>query len=544
MTIKLPLENFTELVQRHPDKPYLHQPINRELKIFTWADVDKSARSMANSLQKLGLSKGDRVGILSKNCAEWFIADLAIMMAGMISVPIYFTANRETIQYIIKDSDTKLVFVGKLGGLDEAEAGIAEDIPKIVFPYPSISGQHEWQALLDSDPLEQIHVADAQDMMTIVYTSGSTGKPKGVVISHQNLAAAATETVVRLNANAEDHVMSYLPLAHITERSIIENLSFYAGCCVFFIEGLETFIDDVKVAQPNVFGSVPRLWTKFQGEILNKMPDKKLRFLLKIPIVNKLVAKKIREALGLNNARLFLSGTAPISPGVLEWYKRIGISISEAWGMTETSGMSCVNYPYQADALGSIGKSIDCVEMKIGDSQEILIRGPAVFKQYYKNEKATEESFVDGWFRTGDMGAATEEGIFKIIGRVKEQFKTAKGKYVAPVPIESLLAHNADIEQICVFGQGRKQPIALVVMNPQNKQPSASVTQRLLDTLQKTNSKLEGHQKLDHLIVLKENWTVENDLLTPTLKIKRNEIEASFQHYLTQDLSQQIIWES
>jgi long-chain acyl-CoA synthetase len=538
------LTSFSKLAQQHPDKPYLHQPINRQLKIFTWNDVDLSARKIACSLLKMGLSKGDRVGILSKNCAEWFIADLAIMMAGMISVPIYFTANRETIQYIIEESNTKVVFVGKLDGLVEAQEGIAQHIPRIIFPYPSVSGQYSWQALLENEPLEEIHTADAEDTMTLAYTSGSTGKPKGVVITYQNIGAAALATATRLKATADDHVMSYLPLAHITERSIVENLSFYIGCSVFFVENLTTFIDDVKVAQPNVFGSVPRLWTKFQSEILNKMPDKKLQFLLKIPIINQLVAKKVRTSLGLNNSRMFLSGTAPISPGILQWYKRIGIPISEAWGMTETSGMSCVNYPYQTDALGSIGKSVTCVEMKIGDSQEILVRGPAVFKQYYKNEQATNESFIDGWFRTGDMGSETIDGNFKIIGRTKEQFKTAKGKYVAPVPIESLLGHNPDIEQVCVFGQGRKQPIALVVMNSQNKQSNASITQSLLSTLQETNSKLESHQVLDHLIILKDNWTVENNLLTPTLKIKRTEIEASFQHYLTQPLFEKIIWES
>jgi long-subunit acyl-CoA synthetase (AMP-forming) len=544
MTNLTPLASFSKLAQQHPNKPYLHQPINRQLKIFTWSDVDSSARRIASALQKMGLSKGDRVGILSKNCAEWFIADLAIMMAGMISVPIYFTANRATIAYIIEESDTKVVFVGKLDGLVEAQAGIAQHIPKIIFPYPSISGQYSWQALLENEPLENVHSANTEDTMTLVYTSGSTGKPKGVVITCQNLGAAALETATRLKANADDHIMSYLPLAHITERSIVENLSFYIGCSVFFVESLDTFIDDVKVAQPNVFGSVPRLWTKFQSEILNKMPDKKLQFLLKIPIINQLVAKKIRTSLGLNNSRIFLSGTAPISPGTLQWYKSIGIAISEAWGMTETSGMSCVNYPYQADALGSIGKPVACVEMKIGDSQEILIRGPAVFKQYYQNEQATNDSFIEGWFRTGDMGTETIDGNFKIIGRIKEQFKTAKGKYVAPVPIESLLGHNPDIEQVCVFGQGRKQPIALVVINSQNKQTNAAITQSLLATLQQTNAKLESHQALDHLIVLKDHWTVENNLLTPTLKIKRTEIEASFQHYLNQALVEKIVWES
>jgi long-subunit acyl-CoA synthetase (AMP-forming) len=398
--------------------------------------------------------------------------------------------------------------------------------------------------LLENQPLEHVHAAELQDTMTLVYTSGSTGRPKGVVTSYQNLAAAALETAARVKTNANDHVLSYLPLAHITERSVVENLSFYSGFSIFFVESLDTFIDDLKVAQPNVFGSVPRLWTKFQGEILNQIPDNKLQLLLKIPIIKQVIARKIRISLGLNNARMFFSGTAPISPGILQWYERIGISISEAWGMTETSGMSCVNYPYQAGALGSIGKPIACVEMKIGDSQEILIRGAAVFKKYYKNDEATNASFIGGWFRTGDVGVETLDGDFKVIGRIKEQFKTAKGKYVAPVPIESLLGRNLEIEQVCVFGQGRKQPIALVVIHSQNKQSNSFITQSLLTTLNETNSKLESHQTLDHLIILKSNWTIENNLLTPTLKIKRKEIEANFKHYLTEPLAEKIIWES
>ena len=544
MDYVLPLAQFSSMVQKHPDKDYLHQPINRQLKVFTWADVNHNARAIANALQQMGLVAGDRVGILSKNCAEWFMTDLAIMMAGMISVPIYHTANQETIRYIIKDSDCKAVFVGKLDGLIEAEAGIAAGIPRIILPYPSIQGQHQWQSLLDNEPLNTVNNPVASDTMSIAYTSGSTGKPKGVVLTYENFAAAAEVLAKTLPLNPDDHLMSYLPLAHITERCIIENASYYAGCMIFFVESLDTFIDDVKVAQPNLFLSVPRLWVKFQSEILNKMPDKKLQFLLRLPFISKLVAKKIRNSLGLNKARAFGSGTAPISPAILQWYHRIGISISEGWGMTETSGMSCSNLPFNLDAIGTIGKPVACVEMKIGAQQEILIRGAAVFNEYYQNPEATRESFTDGWFHTGDMGAITADGNFKIVGRIKEQFKTAKGKYVAPVPIESLLAHNTDIEQICVIGQGRKQPIALVVMNQNNKQQTPSINQALQQTLEKVNSQLEKHQKLDNIIVLIEDWTVENNLLTPTLKIKRMEIETAFQPYLEQNLPEPVFWET
>jgi len=539
----LPLAQFSAQVQLSPHSNYLHQPINGQLKILTWTEVDQQARSIANALQSMGLLQGERVGILSKNCAEWFIADLAIMMAGLISVPIYYTANRDTIEYITQDSDCKAVFVGKLDSLEEADKGLAESIPRIIFPYASIPGKYQWQELLNNEPIKAIHQVKGDEMLSIVYTSGSTGQPKGVVLEHQNLAAAATAAVELLGVTSEQRLMSYLPLAHITERALIETLSFYSGCEVYFVESLDSFIDDVKRADPSSFISVPRLWNKFQSEILTKIPDKKLQFMLKIPFIGRLVAKKIRAGLGLKSTELFGSGTAPISPGVLRWYERLGMPISEGWGMTETTGLSCSNQPFNSRAMGTIGKPLSCVEMKIGENSEIMIRGAAVFKEYYKNPEATERSFTDGWFHTGDMGEITDHGDYKIIGRVKEQFKTAKGKYVAPAPIENYLGRNSDIEQVCVMGEGRKQPIALVVLNSKNSRESSQTRNSLSKTLHIVNKKLEKHQKIDHIIVLKEEWSVENDLLTPTLKIKRADIEKKFIHFIEMEISEPVHWE-
>ena len=540
----LPLAQFSAMVKSQADKPFLHQPIDRKLQIYTWAEVEDIAKRVAQSLLQMGLVKGDRVGILSKNCAEWFISDIAIMMAGMISVPIYPTANRDTISYVIEQSDCKAVFVGKLDGLAEAEAGIITQIPRIVFPYPTIKGQYQWQKLLENSPIDVINNPLATDIFSIVYTSGSTGHPKGVVISYENITSAATSAVKLMGVRNSDHIMSYLPLAHITERELIETVSLLSGCKVFFVESLDTFVEDVKTAQPHLFISVPRLWNKFQTEILTKVPDKKLQFLLKIPVLSQLIAKKIRNGLGLNRARSFGSGTAPIPTSTLEWYARLGMPISEGWGMTETSGLSCSNFPFNKNYLGTIGKACDCVEMKIGDNQEILIRGPAVFKQYYLNPEATNASFTKGWFHTGDMGSVNSNGVYKIIGRVKEQFKTAKGKYVAPAPIENLIAQSNEIEQVCVFGSGRKQPIALVVLSQPAKPQSDALNKLLEEILEKVNNQLESHQKLDHMIVLKQEWTIENGLLTPTMKIKRNEIEVKFQNYLEQNLQEKVIWQT
>jgi len=539
----LPLTQFLAQVEETPHQDYLHQPLDGHMRVLTWLDVDTQAKAIAGALVEMGITKGERIGILSKNCAEWFIADIAIMMAGLVSVPIYHTANRETIDYIVGNSDCKAVFVGRLDSLSEAENGLSSNIPRIIFPYPSVEGNYQWGRVLEGKPLESIHQANKEDTMSIVYTSGSTGKPKGVVLSYLNFAAAADAATDILPDVVEQRLMSYLPLAHITERSLIEMLSFYVGCKIYFVDRLDTFISDVTFADPTVFLSVPRLWNKFQSEILSKIPDNKLQLLLKVPFLGKILAKKIRTGLGLKSTLRFGSGTAPISPSILRWYQRLGVSISEGWGMTEATGLSCSNQPFSTESLGSIGKPLSCVEMKIGGNKEIMIRGDAVFSGYFKNSKATQESFTDGWFHTGDMGEISKNGDYKIIGRVKEQFKTAKGKYVAPAPIENYLGQNTDIEQVCIIGEGRKQPIALVVLNPQNKKSSELLQNSLSKTLHIVNKKLEKHQKLDHIIVLKEEWSVENNLLTPTLKIKRADIEKRFEHFIEMEIEEKIYWD-
>jgi long-chain acyl-CoA synthetase len=543
MTPKLAIEEFSRRVKAHPDKPYLHQPLDRKLTTYSWSDVDDMARRAAQFLIDLGLKKGDRVGVISKNCAEWFVTDLAIMMAGMISVPVYPTAQRDTISFVLEQSGSKAVFVGKLDDLPEIESGLEASIPRIAFPYPTVKTEHSWDDVMHTEPLKEAHQPVDDETYTISYTSGSTGRPKGVVLSYANIAASSSTTVDLMGVRDTDRVMSYLPLAHITERSLILTVSFYSGCQVFFVESLDTFIDDVKVAKPHLFISVPRLWNKFQIEILNKLPDKKLQFLLKIPVISSLIKKKIKKGLGLQEARLFGSGTAPIAPSILHWYHRLGISISEGWGMTETSALSCSNFPFQLSTLGTIGKPCDCVEMKLDENQEILIRGPAVFKEYYLRPGATQEGFTEGWFHTGDMATITEDGNYQIIGRIKEQFKTSKGKYVAPAPIENLLGHSNDIEQVCVMGHGRKQPIAVVVLNPMLEDGKDVISERLSNTLESVNSQLESHQRLDHIIVLKEEWTIENAMLTPTMKIKRNEIESKFGYYMTKSFDYPVNWE-
>lgn len=530
------IDSFLKNSRLYSAKPYLHQPIDGMWHTFSYVDVEQQARCIAKGLQSQGFKKGDRIGIFSKNCAHWFIADLAIMMAGMISVPIYATAGTQTISYISKHSKMKAIFIGKLDDISIVDKSLDDDIIKISFPYPGVTAKHSWQEWLDSYPaIDSIHDANIDDIMTIVYTSGTTGDPKGVEVTYKNLASAAQCTANVTIPNQKDRMLSYLPLAHITERSVVECVSFYTGVQVYFIDSLDTFIDDLKYTAPTVFLSVPRLWAKFQAQIFLKIPNRYLNTLLSIPLLNTFLASFIRKKLGLHKARLFASGSAPISDSLLKWYEKIGIEISEGWGMSETAGLSCGNFPFSSQMIGSIGVPVRCVKMKLSDEKEIMIKGDSVFTRYYLDPEMTEKAFTDGWFHTGDCAEMTNEGAFKIVGRIKEQFKTSKGKYVAPAPIESMVCRNPNIEQICIMGIGLKQPVGLVVLGEGRKPEDEGILKGLESTLLEINSELESHQRLDYLMVCKDAWTIENDLLTPTLKVKRNNIETYYAEKLPKE---------
>jgi long-chain acyl-CoA synthetase len=539
------LQRFLDHSAARPNQPFLHQPVNRKWHTYTRADVEHQARCIASGLRALGYAKGSRIGIFSENCAQWFIADLAIMMAGLISVPIYPSAGRNTIEYIIEHSHIRAVFVGKLPNADRLEFAIAHHVIRIALPYTTISSQASWSSWLEAyAPLSALAKPAPRDMATIVYTSGSTGVPKGVVLSHNNLSAASTYTANALDLDGNNRCISYLSLAHITERSAIEGVAFYLGCQVYFIESSASFIDDLRYAQPHFFLSVPRLWAKLQSQILASIPGNQLRFLLRVPLLRQLVLYKLLRALGLHKARHFCSGTAPLAASLLNWYQSLDISIGEGWGMSETCGLSCGNFPVQQENLGTIGNPLACVDMRLSKQGELLIRGDSVFSHYYLDDKATARAFTQGWFHTGDVAQVDSNGAYNIIGRIKDQFKTAKGQYIVPLPIECCLASAQHIDQVCVMGSGLKQPVALIVLATTGDKHDLCLVNDLEQTLDRMNGELENHQKLACIIICAHPWTIENELLTPSLKLKRHTLESHYGALLRHKLEGKLVWET
>ncbi|GLS84970.1 AMP-binding protein [Paraferrimonas haliotis] len=530
-TVKTPLEMLDHWVDVQGDKIYLRQPINGQYVDFTWQQVKQKAQQLAGGLRHLGLKPGDKVAILSKNCAEWFITDFALMMGGYVSVPIYPTANASTISYVIKHSEAKAVFVGKLDYWKDQEPGVGGDILRLAMPYDTMPAQYQWDALLSvGEPLTDYPYPELDSLMTLIYTSGSTGNPKGVMHSYAGFCQTAEQVGKHLNGSSDDRVLSYLPLAHITERTYIQGSSFYIGGTVSFAESLDTFVDDVKRAKPTLFLSVPRLWTVFQQNVIAKIGATKLNVLLSIPILGGIVAKKIRTELGLNHARVLGCGSAPVSPLLLQWYRRIGMNITEAWGMSENCAYATLNYPFQANKIGTVGKAgLNC-DVKIGEGDELLFKSPGNMLGYYKQPEATAETFTeDGYLRTGDCASIDADGYVNITGRVKDNFKSAKGKYIAPVPIERKLAQNTNIELMCVIGSGLPHPVALIQLSDAAASADReTIRASLKETMDLVNPTLESHEILDAMVVVSEKWEIENDVLTPTLKIKRHVLEQRF----------------
>lgn len=512
-----------------PDRVYLRQALAGAWREYTWREVGQQARRMAAALRARGIVPGDRVSILSRNCAHWLLADFAIMLAGAINVPVYPNQHPDEIAYVLAHAGSNLLFAGRLEQAAAVEARLPP-LPRIVFPYPGALGGDNWDDVVAGQPpLAESRRPDPEELCAIFYTSGTTGTPKGVPQEYGAMAFATANLQALLGFGAEDRFFSHLPLAHVAERIIVEAFSLRAGAAVSFPDSLETFQADLRAVRPTLFFSVPRLWMRFQQGVLAQRPAKRLDFILALPLLGALVARKIRRGLGLDAARWLLTGAAPTPLSLLHWYERLGLPILEGYGMSENSAYATFNHPGRRK-LGTVGAPLPHCELRLSEDGEILTRHRAVMRGYYLDPERTAEQLQDGWLHTGDLGEIDAEGFVTITGRAKDTFKTSKGEWIVPSGLEEKLARNPLLEQICVVGAGLPQPIALVVLGAAaGKLARAEVENSVLETLATMNRELPSHARVGHCVLTSEPWTIEGGLLTPTLKLRRAAIAKRFE---------------
>ncbi len=524
-----------------PDRVFLSQPVGGgQVVDITWRQALDEARRMAAHLKEHGLKPGDTVAMLAKNSAHFILAELAIWMAGGTTVAIFPTETADNLRYVLRHCEARVLFVGKLDDWATQQAGVPAGLTCIALPLSPATGIETWDGVVArTAPLPGRPARGPDDLAMLLYTSGSTGQPKGVMQTFGAVTAVAQAIVdkgVREDGGAllDHRALSYLPLAHCFERAWVECAALLGGRGhLFFTESLATFMEDLKRARPTTFVSVPRLWSKFQQGVFAHMPPAQLEAMLDNPAMAAAVGRQVLASLGLDAVLRAGTGSAPMPPALMSWYRRLGLALYDGYAMTEDFAYSHSSTA-EAHAPGRVGRPNPGVQTRLGVDGEILVKSPGRMAGYFKDPALTAESFTaDGYFRTGDLGRYDERGLLELTGRKKELFKTTKGKYVAPAPIEGRLAAHPMVEMALVAGSGQPAAHALVMLD-ENLRPRvaeaavrAQVESELGALLAQVNAAVASHEHLQFIVVAREPWTMANGCLTPTMKIRRSRIEAS-----------------
>ncbi|WP_321347516.1 AMP-binding protein [Halopseudomonas oceani] len=541
------LESFFRQETLRPRSHYLIEPgPDGKLVKYSWAEVGSQARRAAQYLLSLDLPTGSHIGLLSKSCAHWIIADLAIWMAGHVSVPLHPSLTPDSIHKLIAHADICALLVGPIESWPKVAEGIPASLACVGLPRgPSGEQVVGWaQILAEHEPLAEPVRPQPEQLATIIYTSGTTGMPKGVMLSFASMFLAASNYQRLFNISATDRMLSFQSLSHIAERQFIEVSSLLGGQQIYFVESGDTFIRDARRAQPTLMFGSPHVWQQcVQGYEQARSP-RWTRLLLGLPVIGPWQARRILARLGLDQIRYAVSGAARLAPAVQQWFSRLGLVVVEGYGMTENCGYSHLGRPSRPKE-GYIGLPNPGVECRLGEHGEILVRSKAVMMGYYKDQARTDEVLDEnGFLHTGDVGEIDQEGFLRLTGRVKDIFKTSKGRYIAPGPIEQLLMDLPEVDEACVVGQELPQPLALVRLVAGANERS-DLTQRALgEALKRVNATLPSSERLGCLVVVDTPWDVSGGFRTPTQKLRRNVVEATWQAYFHDWLvgGQSVVW--
>lgn len=575
-----------ERVAEHPESPALRVKRDGTWQTTTWRGYRDGSRRFARALISLGVEPGRGVAIMSFNRPEWFLADQGAIAAGALPVGVYTNLTAEQVAYVARHSESQVAVVENAEHLDKflAVRGGLPDLKTLVLldgasDAPGVIGWEQMMALGDDVPEADLEARLAaqkpDDVCTLIYTSGTTGPPKGVMQTHRNLIWTPTTVAGEFALGHEHSVISYLPLAHSAEQMVSLYIPLARGLCTWFAESLEKIGENLREVRPNVFFAVPRVWEKIQAAMIEagaKNPPLKKKIAAwarrvgleagyaeqrgepkpwTYPIADKLVFSKVRERLGLDRALICATGAAPISLDTAEFFLSLGIPIMEAYGLTETSAPATVSRPgrYRTAAAGYV---LPGSEMRTAEDGELFVRGPHIFKGYYKDPEATREVLSDdGWFATGDIGEVEESGFVRITDRKKEILVTSGGKNVAPQPIEARLKAIPGVDNAVVLGDRRNYLTALFTVEPQQARAALAgsdagdgaggaertpadlaadpaLRRHLEAELEKVNAALARYEQIKRFAVLPEPFSVEGGELTPTMKLKRRVIHEKY----------------
>ena len=524
-TPKTPLEMFYHWETTTPHQIYLRQPNKLQWTEYTWAQVADAVRRLATFLHSKELPAQSRIAIWSSNSKDWPIVDLAIMLAGHISVPLYPGQDIQSARYILKHSESRLVLLGGFDQWQDADQAIPEDIPRIAMLGCKVACQYSIDEILEAhQPFSGSPVPDPDGTFTIIYTSGTTGNPKGVEHRHITPGYALPDLVSAAHMEVGNtRFFSFLPMSHAAERIIVEMASLYVNGEISFSEGLATFADELRSVQPHLFFSVPRLWIKFKEGVDAKIPPA-----AQANLPAEMKAGIVRN-LGMAEARCILTGAAPCPRDVQEWFINMGVILRDGYGMTENFIHGCFWTHNDQPKAGCVGRPMPSVELKLSDAGEVLFRSQALMKGYYKEPGKTAEVIIDGWYHTGDSGRIDEDGCLWVTGRISEVFKTTKGKFIRPTELESKLGRSALLSQYCVFGHGLDQPALLVYLSENGFRLERRELQTQLSALlDEINNELPAWERMPQVFVTNEEWSIPNGLLTPTMKLRRKQIEQRY----------------